>query len=76
VLGGDEAHDVVPYFWSDLADWTTIESVGPPEDWDAEDERGATVLHRRDDRVVGAATTGGAPELARARELLRAGAPR
>jgi 3-phenylpropionate/trans-cinnamate dioxygenase ferredoxin reductase component len=76
VLGGDEPHDVVPYFWSDLADWITIESVGPPENWDAEDERGATVVHLRDDRVVGAATTGGAHELAAARELLRAAAPR
>jgi 3-phenylpropionate/trans-cinnamate dioxygenase ferredoxin reductase subunit len=28
IMGEGRAHDVVPYFWSDLADWATLESVG------------------------------------------------
>jgi 3-phenylpropionate/trans-cinnamate dioxygenase ferredoxin reductase subunit len=71
VLGADDPHDELPYFWSDLADWLTIESVGPPEAWDAEEERGPTVFHLREGRVVGAATTGGPEELDRARTLVR-----
>ena len=29
MLGRDEAHDAVPYFFSDLADWASMEYVGP-----------------------------------------------
>src|SRR3954447_3910523 len=29
MLGADQPHDVVPYFFSDLADWTSMEYVGP-----------------------------------------------
>ena len=29
MLGGEVDHDVVPYFFSDLADWTSMEYVGP-----------------------------------------------
>src|SRR4051812_4949685 len=29
MLGADAPHDVVPYFFSDLADWAAIEYVGP-----------------------------------------------
>jgi 3-phenylpropionate/trans-cinnamate dioxygenase ferredoxin reductase subunit len=29
MLGRDQPHDVVPYFFSDLADWTSMEYVGP-----------------------------------------------
>ncbi len=39
MLGGQHAHDVVPYFWSDLAD-VEIESVGPALEWDREIVRG------------------------------------
>ena len=28
MAGGDVAHEAVPYFWSDLADWTGLEYVG------------------------------------------------
>src|SRR3954452_21317483 len=36
MLGADVAHDVVPYFFSDLADWAAIEYVGPALAWDEE----------------------------------------
>ena len=29
MLGRDVAHDTVPYFFSDLADWASLEYVGP-----------------------------------------------
>jgi len=29
MLGRDQPHDVVPYFFSDLADWASMEYVGP-----------------------------------------------
>ena len=35
MLGADADYDVVPYFFSDLADWASLEYVGPAADWDA-----------------------------------------
>ena len=29
MLGRDQPHDVVPYFFSDLSDWASLEYVGP-----------------------------------------------
>ena len=34
MLGADAPHDVVPYFFSDLSDWVSLEYVGPASDWD------------------------------------------
>lgn len=31
MLGGEQAHATVPYFFSDLADWAALEYVGPGE---------------------------------------------
>ncbi|MDX6719242.1 MAG: 3-phenylpropionate/trans-cinnamate dioxygenase ferredoxin reductase component, partial [Solirubrobacteraceae bacterium] len=36
MLGSDEPCAEVPYFWSDLADWATLEYVGPAPAWDEE----------------------------------------
>jgi 3-phenylpropionate/trans-cinnamate dioxygenase ferredoxin reductase subunit len=37
MLGSDEPYDDVPYFWSDLADWATLEYVGNASTgWDDE----------------------------------------
>ena len=33
-------YEVVPYFFSDLADWASLEYVGPAQDWDEEIWRG------------------------------------
>jgi 3-phenylpropionate/trans-cinnamate dioxygenase ferredoxin reductase component len=74
----DGPYDEVPYFWSDLADWATIESVGPAVDgWDDEQVDGSldggdfTVWYRRAGRLVAAATCGRRADLDRAREELR-----
>ena len=34
MLGESEPYREVPYFFSDLADWASLEYVGPAQDWD------------------------------------------
>jgi 3-phenylpropionate/trans-cinnamate dioxygenase ferredoxin reductase subunit len=82
MLGQDVVYDDVPYFWSDLADWATLESVGPAVDgWDDEvidgslDDADFTVWYVKDGRLAAALTCGRPADLDRARELLRSGAP-
>src|SRR3954447_12787381 len=41
MLGADAAHDVVPYFFSDLADWASLEYVGPALSGDDEQVEGS-----------------------------------
>ena len=41
MLGRDQPHDVVPYFFSDLCDWVSLEYVGPAAEWDEEIIRGS-----------------------------------
>jgi 3-phenylpropionate/trans-cinnamate dioxygenase ferredoxin reductase component len=75
--GGD--YDVVPYFFSDLADWASLEYVGPAQDPDEEIWRGDrdsgefSVWYLRGGKVVGALSVERSEELGRARELLAAG---
>lgn len=79
MLGADADYDVVPYFFSDLADWASLEYVGPAEDWDEEVWRGDkeagefSVWYLRDGKVAGCLSVGRSEELARAREMLAAG---
>ena len=60
MLGDDRDYDVVPYFFSDLADWASLEYVGPAQDWDEEiwrgdrDEGEFSVWYLKDGRVAGA----------------------
>jgi 3-phenylpropionate/trans-cinnamate dioxygenase ferredoxin reductase component len=77
VLGAGEPYTEVPYFWSDLADWLTLESVGPAVDgWDDEEVRGSlderefSVFYRRGGRLVAAVTAGRGADLDEAREEL------
>jgi 3-phenylpropionate/trans-cinnamate dioxygenase ferredoxin reductase subunit len=79
MLGGSESlDDLVPYFWSDLSDWATIEYVGVGA--------GQTVVRgsvedgsftafysvEGEGRVIGAATVGRPGDLDHARRLIRA----
>jgi 3-phenylpropionate/trans-cinnamate dioxygenase ferredoxin reductase component len=41
MLGHNQPHDVVPYFFSDLSDWASLEYVGPALEWDREVVRGS-----------------------------------
>jgi len=77
MLGKQQEYDVVPYFWSDLADWTGMEYVGPAADWDDVWIRGSiaggafTAFYVKDARVAGALTVGRSDDLAVAARLLK-----
>ena len=79
MLGEDADYDVVPYFFSDLADWASLEYVGPAQDWDEEVWRGDkdagefSVWYLKDGRVAGCLSVERSEELAKARELLADG---
>jgi 3-phenylpropionate/trans-cinnamate dioxygenase ferredoxin reductase subunit len=76
MLGKDVAHDVVPYFFSDLADWAGIEYVGPAYGWEREVIRGSlgdgafSVFYLRDGRVEAALSVGRSEDLQHARRLI------
>jgi 3-phenylpropionate/trans-cinnamate dioxygenase ferredoxin reductase component len=76
MLGHDQPHDVVPYFFSDLADWASLEYVGPASEWDQEVVRGSiedgefTIFYLRDGRVAAALTVGRSDDLEHAGRLL------
>jgi 3-phenylpropionate/trans-cinnamate dioxygenase ferredoxin reductase component len=77
--GNREPYAEVPYFWSDLADWCTLEYVGPADGWDQEVVRGSpesgefTIYYLTGGRVGGALTVGRSQDLERAGELMRSG---
>jgi 3-phenylpropionate/trans-cinnamate dioxygenase ferredoxin reductase subunit len=76
MLGKDIAHDVVPYFFSDLSNWAAIEYLGPAYDWDREVIRGSvddgafSVFYLRDGRVHGALSVGRSEDLQHARRFI------
>jgi 3-phenylpropionate/trans-cinnamate dioxygenase ferredoxin reductase subunit len=76
MLGEDRDYDVVPYFFSDLADWASLEYVGPAYEWDEEIWRGDrdsgefSVWYLKDGRVAGALSVERSEDLAEARRLL------
>ena len=81
MLGAAEDYDVVPYFFSDLADWASMEYVGPAYEWDREVWRGNpeegefSVWYLQGDRVAGCLSVGRSEELAEARQMLAEGTP-
>jgi 3-phenylpropionate/trans-cinnamate dioxygenase ferredoxin reductase component len=76
MLGRDQPHDVVPYFFSDLSDWASLEYVGSASDWDQELVRGSiedgefSVFHLDQGRVVAALSVGRSDDLEHARRLI------
>jgi 3-phenylpropionate/trans-cinnamate dioxygenase ferredoxin reductase subunit len=75
MLGRERAHDVVPYFWSDLSDWATLEYVGieagePVVRGSIEDGDFTAVYVDGDGRVVGAVTVGRGDDLEAAKRLI------
>jgi 3-phenylpropionate/trans-cinnamate dioxygenase ferredoxin reductase subunit len=79
MLGADADYDVVPYFFSDLADWASLEYVGPAADWDQEAWRGSredgefSVWYLKGGKVAGCLSVGRSEDLAEARRLLADG---
>jgi 3-phenylpropionate/trans-cinnamate dioxygenase ferredoxin reductase component len=78
MLGRDQPHDAVPYFFSDLADWASLEYVGPANEWDQEVVRGSldegefSIWYLRDRRVAAALSIGRSDDLEHARRLITA----
>lgn len=76
MLGQEVEHDVVPYFFSDLADWASMEYVGPAPGWDREIVRGSleegrfSVWYLAGGRVEGALSVGRSDDLEHARRLI------
>jgi 3-phenylpropionate/trans-cinnamate dioxygenase ferredoxin reductase subunit len=78
MLGRAAPHDVVPYFFSDLADWAAIEYVGPGSG-DAVvrgslDGGDFTVFYVDGGKVTAALTVGRSDDLEHARRMIKEGA--
>ena len=76
MLGADQPHDVVPYFFSDLSDWASLEYVGPAKRWDREVVRGSlaegafSIFYLDGGRVVAALAVGRSDDLEHARRWI------
>ena len=76
MLGGDVPHEAVPYFWSDLADWVSLEYVGagsgegPPVVRGSLDDGAFTAFSLDGGRVVAAVTVGRPEDLQEARRMI------
>ncbi len=79
MLGSEEPYREVPYFFSDLADWASLEYVGPASDWDETVWRGDresgefSVWYLEDGAVKGALAVGRSEDLVHARRLIESG---
>ena len=79
MLGRDQPHAVIPYFFSDLSDWASIEYVGPAYEWDEEVVRGSfdggefTVWYLHEGHLAAALSVGRGDDLEHARRLIAAG---
>jgi 3-phenylpropionate/trans-cinnamate dioxygenase ferredoxin reductase component len=80
LMGEDEPYRAVPYFFSDLADWTSLEYVGPAEKWDELVWRGTPdsgkflVWYLDGGKVAAALSVDRSEDLEHARRLLESGA--
>lgn len=78
MLGRNVPHEVVPYFFSDLADWASLEYVGPAREWDQEIVRGSiadgefSLWYLDAGKVVAALSVGRGDDLEHARRLMAA----
>jgi 3-phenylpropionate/trans-cinnamate dioxygenase ferredoxin reductase subunit len=76
MLGRGVEHDVVPYFFSDLADWASMEYVGPANQWDQEVVRGSiedgafSLWYLQEGRVAAALSVERSDDLEHARRLI------
>src|SRR3954454_12946982 len=77
MLGRDVPHDTVPYFFSALADWTSMEYVGPgsgePVIRGSLEEGSFTAFYLEGGRVTSALSVGRSEDLDHARRYIRDG---
>jgi 3-phenylpropionate/trans-cinnamate dioxygenase ferredoxin reductase subunit len=75
MLGRDIEHDVIPYFFSDLADWSSMEYVGPgsgePVIRGSLDSGEFTAFYTEDARVTAALTVGRSDDLDHATRFIK-----
>jgi 3-phenylpropionate/trans-cinnamate dioxygenase ferredoxin reductase subunit len=80
MLGEEEPYKAIPYFFSDLADWASLEYVGPAQDWDEVVFRGErdsgefSAWYLKDGKVAAALSVERSEDLVKARELIESGA--
>jgi 3-phenylpropionate/trans-cinnamate dioxygenase ferredoxin reductase component len=80
MLGREQPHDALPYFFSDISDWVSLEYVGPAYRWDREVVRGSmedgafSVWYLAEGRVAAALSVGRPEDLMHARRLTASGA--
>jgi 3-phenylpropionate/trans-cinnamate dioxygenase ferredoxin reductase component len=76
MMGEGKPYEVVPYFFSDLADWASMEYVGPAYDWDEvvwrgdRDDGEFLAFYLKDGKVAGALSIERSEDLGHARTLL------
>jgi 3-phenylpropionate/trans-cinnamate dioxygenase ferredoxin reductase subunit len=79
MLGREQDYDVVPYFFSDISDWASLEYLGPASRWDSEIVRGSlddgafTIFYVDGGRVAAALSVGRSEDLQHARRLIAEG---
>jgi 3-phenylpropionate/trans-cinnamate dioxygenase ferredoxin reductase component len=79
MLGRDQPHDIVPYFFSDLSDWAWLEYVGPAYEWDQEVIRGSvdegkfSVWYLNGGRLAATLAVDRSDDLEHARRLIASG---
>lgn len=80
MMGEGEPYREVPYFFSDFADWASLEYVGPAQEWDEVVWRGDqgsgefSAWYLKDGAVAAALSVGRSEDLTHARRLLESGA--
>ena len=80
LIGEGEPYREIPYFFSDLADWASLEYVGPAYEWDEVVFRGSldegefSAWYLKGGRVAGALSVERSEDLMHARRLLESGA--
>ena len=80
MLGADQPYDVVPYFFSDLSDWASLEYVGPASDWQLEIVRGSldegefSIWYVHEGHLAAALSVGRSEDLEHASRLIASGA--
>ncbi len=76
MLGDAEPYTEVPYFFSDLADWASLEYVGPAHEWDEivwrgePDEANFSAWYIHDGKLAAGLSVGRSEDLVHARRLI------